>query len=230
MNNAAQKEWWFPVSGCILKSERLTGEQKLVWLTLCAFRDTETGRAHPSMQLLGRLTGLGQIRLRAAIKRLTQAGLLTVQQRRDGKFNRGYVFTVKTAEITEASLNQHLDEVLVSGVRFELAQTERLKTTMNYSQTTTASLTTAKERSGSSDDERPAVVQTPGPQTSIRFEGKTLSPEAVRRICEQQNVPEHLTEAWAEDVRNTGTIQGQKPTQAFLIGRIEHFERCRTGR
>lgn len=214
MNNAAQKEWWFPVSGCIMKSERLTAEQKLVWLVLCSFRDTETGKAYPSVYLIGKLSGLGRDKLRGVIKSLEKLGLLIAAPRRDGKFNRGYVFTVKSAEITEAALNQHLDEVTDSSAQFEVPQISHQNQSMNYSHTTTASSTTAKKRVGSSPDER----------STESGEQPILSPDEILSRCAAENVDESLAADWADEVRETGRLSGRIPTATFVAARIELIE------
>jgi len=91
-----KKDWWFPVSGRIMKDLRIHPGARYVWLVLQAYKDTESSAAWPTYERLQTLTGIGRDALLVAINELEAMGVIERKRNTNGSgMKRGWVFYPK---------------------------------------------------------------------------------------------------------------------------------------
>lgn len=213
--------WFAMVPKRIWMNPKMSLESKAVWLCLCLHADVTTGESFPSIAHMAVSLGIGRDRVRRAIKDLQAAGLVESRQSRGpGGRTSFYRHKVKMMQSAGTTHLPPAPELPAPVFPATVVQTRTI---------TSRKQEPVKKNGGSSGDERAAFSQTPNPQSPISFEGKTLSPEEILSRCAAQNVDESLAEVWADEVRETGKLDGRIPTQAFLDGRINVIEQSRLG-
>lgn len=213
--------WFAQVPKRVWMNPRMSLETKAVWLCLCLHADTETGEAFPSIAHMAHALDIGRDRVRRAIKDLQAAGLVESKQSRGPggrtSFYRHKVKMMQSADTTHLPPATELPAPVFPATVF---QTRTI---------TSRKQEPVKKNGGSSIDEQTAFSQTPNPQSPISFEAAILSPSEILSRCAAENVDESLAEVWADEVRDTGKLDGRIPTQAFIDGRIAHIESSRSG-
>lgn len=95
----SSQDWWFKVSGKIMKETRIHPEARYLWLVLAAYRSPKSGTAWPPISKLQQLTGFGVAKLRKATKELERMGVVVPERYRDEfGLQRGYVYQVKALD------------------------------------------------------------------------------------------------------------------------------------
>jgi len=182
MNNAGpdNEQWWYKVSGDVWDHPKLTANSRYLWLALQRYRNHETGKCYPSLQMLGEKTGMGTLKLRKALNSLVALGLVKTERRMIEGLHRGFTFTVASTETTQVIGNElaiKIDrQVCTSGLK-----------SIQYTELDqgTKSITRSKN-----------YTEGPSPTDKAALRQKLLN--QARELAREYAIPEHIAEAEAE--------------------------------
>jgi len=181
-------------------------DTRWLWVCLCSFRNAETGVAFPSLGLLMRITGLGRMRIRNAMKELTKAGRMTMTQTRNGGRFEGYNFVVKPMFLTEKPLDQQLPPEVNTGAPVTVG---------GYGATGGVGLTTP---SGLHPTETTPSNKCPAEPDEEDF-AESLKQQAIR-ISRDLNLPEWQCVAEAERLMANPEIKRPRAALEGLLRKI----------
>lgn len=173
---------------------------RAVWTALILHADLKSGHAWPSVSMLARNFKVSEVKIRKAIIELRDRGLVHSLQTRDKQGRQS--FWIHAPKWMHPVDHQHPPPDVCFPRPGQPACGSRYANQYPL-------------RTNNQDEQSIEGSGKPEPGWEV------LSEAGIQSLAEQSDIPEHITEGILEQIRETGRIDGRRPTRAFIEGRFQ---------